>query len=184
MKQSAVLLLLCLFFAAAHSAHAQVAPSASGRRLGLQVGAEGSNFQPDYAGSGVPATSPQRLDGLGVYVDARFTRWAQIEAEGRWLHWNELSTGLTQNTYMIGPRIPIVEELKGFTPYGKFLFGWGSGPFLTGRTTAWAYGGGVDYRLSHKFSVRCVDFEYQDWRIQPASLKPWGLSAGLSYRVF
>jgi opacity protein-like surface antigen len=182
MKRSAAVLFLCVFFSAALCARAQVAPSASGRHLVLQVGAEGSNFQPDYAGQGVAQTSPQRLDGLGVYVDARFQRWAQIEAQGRWLHWNEYA-GITENTYMIGPRIPVVENWKGLTPYGKFLIGWGSGPFLTGRTTAWAYGGGVDYRLSRKFSLRCVDFEYQDWRVRP-NLYPWGLSAGLSYRLF
>ncbi len=187
MKRSAVVIFFCVFSAAAFSARAQVAPSATGRRLTLQAGAEFSNFQPDYTGAAAVAQpSPKRLDGLGVYIDANFARWIQIEAEGRWLHWNEYTQfgGITQNTYMIGPRVPIVENLKGFTPYGKFLIGWGSGPFLTGRTTAWAYGGGVDYRLSRKFNLRCFDFEYQDWNISPVSLHPWGYSAGLSYRVF
>lgn len=183
MKRLALLLVFCALSVPAPRLRAQVAPSAAGRRLHLQAGAEFSNFQPDYAGNGVAQTSPKRLDGLGVYIDARFNRWAQIEAEGRWLHWNEYSPGLTENTYMIGPRIPIKEDLKGFTPYGKFLIGWGSGPFLTGRTTVWTYGGGLDYRLSRKFSLRCVDFQYQDWRVRP-NLHPWGYSAGVSYRIF
>lgn len=186
MKLSAYALLLCACFAAPLSAHAQVAPAATGRQLRLNAGAEFSNYQPDFTGAAAVAqSSPQRLDGIGVYIDADFTRWVQIEAEGRWLHWNPYTQfgAITQNTYMIGPRVPIVEDLKGFTPYGKILIGWGSGPFLTGRTTAWAYGGGTDFQLSRKISLRCIDFEYQDWVVQP-TLHPWGLSAGLSYRIF
>lgn len=163
------------------SVRAQVAPSAVGSRLIVTAGGEGSIFQPDYAGQGVAQASPQRLYGVGAYVDAEFTRWIQIEAEGRWLRWNQYA-GVAENTYMIGPRVPIT-DYHGFAPYGKFLFGWGSGPFLTGRTTTWAYGGGVDYRLSRKFTLRCFDFEYQNWRVTP-TLHPYGGSVGLSYRVF
>jgi hypothetical protein len=45
------------------------------------------------------------------------------------------------------------------------------------------YGGGVDYRLNRKFTIRCADFEYQQWQVNP-TIWPYGLSAGLSYRVF
>lgn len=147
----------------------------------VNVGGEGSAFQPDYAGQGVAQAGPNRLYGIGAYVDVDFTRWIQVEGEGRWLHWNQYA-GIDQNTYMIGPRVPII-EFHRFTPYGKFLFGWASGSFLTGRTTAFTYGGGVDYRLSHKFTLRCFDFEYQDWRVTP-TLHPYGGSVGLSYKVF
>jgi len=138
-------------------------------------------FQPDYTGQGVAQTSPNRLYGIGAYVDADFTRWIQIEAEGRWLKFNQYN-GIDQNTYMIGPRVPII-EYRRFTPYGKFLFGMGDGSFLTGKTTTWAYGGGVDYRLNKKFTVRCFDFEYQSWRVTP-TLSPYGGSVGISYRIF
>ena len=181
MKRSTVVLLAFLLAAAAFSAQAQVVPSASGRRLTIHAGGEGSVFQPDYAGNGIAQASPNRLYGIGAYVDADFTRWVQIEAEGRWLRFNPYA-GINENTYMIGPRIPII-EFKRFTPYGKFLFGMSTGSFLTGRTTAWAYGGGLDYRLNRKFTLRCVDFEYQDWRVTP-NLFPYGFSVGLSYRVF
>lgn len=181
MKRSFVVFFAFVFLAGVVSARAQVNPSASGRQLVVNVGGEGSVFQPDYAGQGVAQSSPNHLYGFGAYVDADLTRWIQIEAEGRWLHWNSYA-GITQNTYMIGPRVP-VGDFKGFIPYGKFLIGWGSGPFLTGRTTVWTYGGGVDYRLGKKFTVRCFDFEYQDWNVTP-TLHPYGGSVGLSYRVF
>ena len=181
MKRSIVVLISLLILTAAVSVRAQVSESATGRRLKIYAGGEGSVFQPDYAGQGIAQTSPKRLYGIGAYVDADFSRWLGIEAEGRWLHWNQYA-GITENTYMIGPRVPII-EYKRLTPYGKFLFGMGSGSFLSGRTTAYAYGGGVDYRLGKKFSVRLFDMEFQSWRVTP-TLHPYGGSVGVSYRIF
>ncbi len=167
--------------AAAISARAQVAPAASRSGLSLSVGGEGSMFQPDYAGQGIAQTSPNRLYGIGAYADARFTRWVQIEGEGRWLHFNQYR-GINENTYLIGPRVPI-HDFHGWTPYGKVLFGWSSGSFLSGRAGVITFGGGVDYHLSRKFTVRAIDFEYQDWHVSP-TLWPYGGSVGISYTVF
>jgi hypothetical protein len=169
------LLLIC----AASSLHGQVAPAATSSSFRLDAGALGSVFQPDYDGSGKAETGPYRLYGVGGYVDARFSRWVQLEAEGRWLHFNEY-LGINENTYLIGPRIPVVTFHK-LTPYGKFLVGMGSGSFLTGHSFVLAYGGGFDYRLGHRFTVR-ADFEDQQWRITP-TLYPYGVSAGISYRI-
>jgi hypothetical protein len=177
-----ILVLLCvLLTTAAVSARAQVAPAATGRRFSISVGGEGSIFQPDYAGQGVAQASPKRLYGMGAYADARFTRWIQVEAQGRWLHFNQY-LGINENSYMIGPRVPI-HDFHGWTPYGKVLFGWGTGTFLTGQAGALAYGGGVDYQLSRKFTLRAFDFEYQQWKVKP-TLWPYGGSVGLSYRIF
>ncbi len=74
-----------------------------------------------------------------------------------------------ENTYLIGPRVPIT-TFHRITPYGKFLVGMGNGSFLTGNTFVLAYGGGVDYRLSHRFTLRAFDFEYQQWRLTPVTL--------------
>lgn len=183
MKRSLLVFFGLVLAAGVFSAQAQVAPAATGRKLVVNAGVEGSAFQPDYAGQGVAQNSPNKLYGIGAYVDADFTRWIQIEAQGRWSRWNQYAD-VTQDTYMIGPRVPIIEDWKGLTPYGKFLIGWGSGPFLTGRATAWAYGGGVDYHIRRsKFTVRCFDFEYQEWRVVP-TLNPYGGSIGISYKVF
>ena len=69
------------------------------------------------------------------------------------------------------------------TPYGKFLFGLGNAPFLSGNTFVLAYGGGVDYRLTRRFSLRAIDFEYQQWRVNP-TIYPYGGSVGISYKIF
>lgn len=184
MRRSLTLALFFLFAAAATlTAPAQVAPAATRNGLSLSVGGEGSLFQPDYAGQGVAQASPNRLYGFGVYADARFTRWIQIEAEGRWLHFNEY-LGIGQNSYLIGPRVPI-HDFHGFTPYGKILFGWSSGTsnWLNGHAGTIAYGGGVDYRATRKLTVRAFDFEYQDWHVTP-TIRPYGGSVGVSYTVF
>jgi Outer membrane protein beta-barrel domain len=175
-----------LFLAATFAAHcpAQVEHSAISGGPTVRAGGEFSIFQPDYAGQGIAQTSPNRLYGIGAFVDADFTRWIQVEAQGRWLHWNKYA-GIYQNTYGIGPRVPIW-EFQHFTPYGKFLIGWGSMSDLNGKATTFTYGGGVDYhpnRLSPRLTVR-GDFEYQDWRVADPNLHPYGGSIGVSYRVF
>jgi opacity protein-like surface antigen len=182
MKRTIVALLSMTLAAGAVSARAQVVPSATRQGLSVTAGGLGSAFQPDYAWGKSAETSPNRLYGVGAYVDVRFTRWVQIEAEGKWLRFNEY-LGLNQDSYLIGPRVPFnVPRLARVKPYGKVLVGMGSGSFLTGKATALAYGGGVDYRLTKRFSAR-ADFEYQQWSVTP-SIYPYGLSVGIGYKIF
>jgi hypothetical protein len=170
-----------VLFSAAVAAHAQVVPSATSSSFTLTAGALGSAFQPDYAGEGIAQTSPNRLYGAGAFVDARLSRWVDIEGEARWLRFNEY-LGIDENTYLIGPLIPIV-TVHRITPYGKFLVGMGNGSFLSGNTFVLAYGGGVDYRLSRKFTLRAFDFEYQQWQVTP-TIHPYGGSVGIAYHIF
>jgi len=188
---SAFIFLLC----AAASLRAQVAPSAFRGQLSLTAGGMGSVFQPDYAGghdsAGLPATSasPQRLFGFGAYADLKFTRWIQIEGEARWLRQNTF-VDINEDNYLIGPRVPIHEFRRlGFTPYGKALVGLGRMNFeynqAYGRFTDVALGGGVDLKLSRHFVVRPFDFEYQLWpNWVNGTLKPYGASAGIAYKIF
>jgi len=174
-------------FLAAVSAHAQVVPAANARTFSVSAGGLGSMFQPDYAGLGVAQTSPNRLYGPGVYVDVHFSRWLQVEGEGRWLRFNQYYAGGSppgngENTYLIGPRIP-VGTFHRVTPYGKVLVGMGNGSFLNGNTLVLSYGGGVDYKLTRRFTLRAFDFEYQQWFVNP-TLYPYGGSVGISYRIF
>ena len=159
----------------------QVVPSATGHEGALTAGGFGSMFQPDYAGNGIAQASPNPLFGVGVYVDYKANRWVVVEGEGQWLRFNQY-LGINQNTYSIGPKVPIV-DFKGMKPYGKVLFGIGSGSFLNGRTPVFTYGGGLDYRLSKHFTLRAFDFEYQQWLVTPR-LYPYGGSVGLAYRIF
>ncbi len=147
----------------------------------------GSVFQPDYAGRFTfqPEASPQPLIGAGAYVDFGFRRYLQFEAEGRWLRFNQYQD-IYQDNYLIGPRIPI-RKFGRWTPYGKALFGWGAmnSAFFSGRFANIALGGGVDYDLNRKFNIRVADFEYQLWpNWVNGTLKPYGGSVGVAYKIF
>ena len=187
MKRLTLALLFIAFLFAIVSARAQVVPAATSHTLSVSAGALGSMFQPDYDGLGIAFTSPNRLYGPGAYVDVHFSRWVQLEAEGHWLRYNQFyqpgsTTGNGESTYLIGPRVPIV-TFHRITPYGKFLVGLGNGSFLTGNTFVLDYGGGVDYRLTRRFTLRAFDFEYQQWHVTP-TLYPYGGSVGISYKIF
>jgi hypothetical protein len=175
----ALLLLLAAFGVA--SARAQVVPAATRGQFELDAGGLFSVFQPDYAGFGIAQTSPNRLYGIGAYVDIKVTRWVQFEVEGRWNRFNPY-LGITEDNYLAGYKLPI-HHFGRFTPYGKAMIGMGSGTFLNGNATTYAFGGGVDYRLTRKLSIRACDFEFQQWRVNP-TLMPYGGSVGIAYRVF
>jgi opacity protein-like surface antigen len=145
-----------------------------------------SAFQPDYAGGFVSGNSANRLYGAGAFVDVNFTRWFQVEAEGRWLRFNQF-VDINETNYLIGPRLQI-HRFGRFTPYAKALAGYGMMNFefneATGRFTALAYGGGVDVKLTPRISAR-GDFEFQQWPrwLGNEELYPYGASVGISYRI-
>lgn len=179
MRRSAFLLFIFIAGAVA-GGWAQAAPAATDRQLTIMAGGMVSGFQPDEGGTD--------LVGVGTYVDFHFSHWVQVEAEGRWLRWNEYY-GEHQDNYLIGPRVPI-KQFGNFNVYGKTLIGYGKMTFPFnygyGTFTDLAFGGTLDYRLSRKITVRAADFEYQYWPkwINNTSLTPYGVSAGVSYRVF
>lgn len=182
-------LLLIPFAAGANLACAQNAPSGYGRTFSLTAGAMGSAFQPDYQGGGVPDASPNALFGVGGYVDLQFSRWLGLEAEGRWLRFNQYAD-IHETDYLLGYRLP-VQQLRFWklTPYGKVMIGYGRMTFeynqAHGRFTNIAYGGGLDMRTGGRLTIRPVDFEYQQWpNWLGTSLHPWGFSAGIGYRIW
>jgi opacity protein-like surface antigen len=206
----AALLLLAGAGLANSSLHAQAVPSATARQFSLTAGGTFSLFQPDFVGGTSAQTNGQSLfygiDGPAVFVDVRFRRWVQFEAEGRWMRFNVRSTStvsgslnvnaVPEDNYLVGPRIPF--RVGRFTPYAKILGGYGvtnllnvnqvAGNSLSGYMLA--YGGGTDYRLTKHLSVRLIDFEYQQWFLTaPATstsftIQPYGASAGISYKIF
>jgi hypothetical protein len=206
--------LFCILLAAGiASAHSQAVPSATARHFSITAGGMASLFQPSFQGdwqaqtnpatpcfptsvcSPVSSRSPYGLFGAGAYVDIRFTRWIQIEAEGRWLRYNQYQN-IHQDNYLIGPRIPIHRFWKA-TFYGKALVGYGSmdlGQYpglcsgqceASGQFTNVAFGGGADIRLTRRISFRAFDGEYQYWpQWGSTSLSPYGVSMGVGYRIF
>jgi opacity protein-like surface antigen len=176
-----VIALFCILLSAATASRAQVVPSATAQRFSVTVGGLGSLDQPDYAGAGIAQNSPNRMVGIGAFVDLKVNRWVQIEAKGNWLRFNRY-LGASEDSYLIGPRLPL-HRFGRVTPYAKALFGLGNASFLDGLAFTYAYGGGVDYRVTKRISVRAIDFEYQQWRATPAFV-PYGFSAGVGYKIF
>lgn len=179
---------LGLLISGAQLAGAQALPSAYGRTFRLSAGGIGSAFQPDYKGGGVPSVSSNYLLGGGAYVDVHLSRWFGIEAEGRWLRFNQYAN-IHQDNYLLGYRLPLPQlTFWNLTPYGKVLVGYGQMNFeyndAHGHFSDIAYGGGLDRHTSGKWTFRPVDFEYQQWpNWLGTTLHPWGFSAGISYRI-
>lgn len=186
-RRSAFPLLLVLLTAAA-SAHAQAAESATNRRLTITAGAMGSGFNPNDQNNSFYAGGNNYLIGFGTYVDVRFTHWFQVEGEARWMRFNQYA-GEHLDNYLVGPKIPI-HRFGRADLYGKVMIGTGKMTFPFdygyGTFTALAYGGGVDYKLSQKFTLRPIDFEFQQWPqwLSGSALYPYGFSVGIGYRVF
>lgn len=187
MRRFALVLFLILLSITRHAA-AQAVESATTRQLSLTAGGFGSVFNPGDSGNQFYQSGSNYLIGLGTYVDVHFSRWVQIEAEGRWLRFNEYN-GESMDHYLVGPRVPI-HQFGRFNAYGKVLIGVGKMTFPYGyghgSFTALAYGGGVDYRMSRKLTIRAGDFELQQWPkwLPGSALYPWGVSVGVGYRVF
>lgn len=195
MKRSAVFLLFFCLIAAAGSrtGFAQAVESADAPGLHLNVGGMASGFEPG-AGAGLSSLKPDSstpwLFGAGVYADLHVSHWVQLEAESRWLRFNEYG-GEHEDNYLVGPRVPIHRIGRRGEVYGKVLVGLGNMTFANdpgswGHFTDLAFGGTVDFRLTRKITLRAVDFEYQDWPVwlPGASLQPYGVSVGASYRIF
>lgn len=158
---------------------AQVVPSATRSGLSLTAGGMVSVFKPDYV--------PNKLAGVGGYVDLNIFHGIGVEAEGRWQRFNEFE-GISQDNYLIGPRYQF-RRIWRVHPYAKGLMGFTNmnfGPNVgTGRFTTLAIGGGVDLRVTRKLSVRAFDAEYQYWPdFLGGALRPYGASVGIGYRIF
>ena len=206
MRRFGTVLFSILFAVGTVAAGAQVVPTATGRQVSLTVGGMASVFQPDYEGAWVIQSDPsvscqvgyycaplaqnsQALFGAGAYIDLKVNRWVQFEAEGRWQRWNQYA-GIHQDSYLAGPRLPLY-RFKKATVYAKTLFGFSNmdfgffGNYGHANFTDFAFGGGVDLKLTKRLTLRPADFEYQYWPWWGnSSLSPYGASVGMSYRIF
>ena len=171
--------ILCFFGPGVCGLYGQVVPSAIHSPISLTVGGTASVFKPDYV--------ENKLGGVGAYVDLNVFRSFGVEAEGRWQRFNEFEK-ISQDNYLIGPRYRL-HPIWRAQPYVKALGGYSNMNFefgeATGRFTTLAAGGGIDWRLTRRLSVRAIDVEYQWWpNFLNGSLTPYGASVGVGYRIF
>ena len=182
---------------------AQSQKSAIGGDASLWAGGEVSYFDPDYSCTGGYVWScSQDMLGAGALVDFNLrSKWG-AEGEARWLHWNGVGEQV-ESSYMAGPRYRLYRHNR-FDFWARVLAGggWITTPYypaidsLKGSYFAFAPGGSIDYRVSHRLIVR-ADYEYQFWpsfqgppTYSPTGapiqhnggLTPNGVSLGILYR--
>lgn len=172
-----LLLLLLVLPACAWSQATQAAGVGPG--LYTTVGIEGSFFKGDYG--------QVNLYGPAIVVDAHIHRYVGLEAEARFLRWGG-KQGVQQNTYLAGPRVSL--RPVGWVPYVKmpvglgtmrFPYGYGNGNYFV-----LAPGAGVEKWIANdNVRLRVIDLEYQVWpQFTFGTLKPYGISTGISFRVW
>ena len=178
-----LILFLCPIFL-----HAQAVSPATPKLATLSVGGYFSYGQTDYG--------QKHAYGPGAYVDFNYRVWRNIgvglEGEGRFLNYltnSSTGAGISEDNLLAGPRVTYMLGSR-WLPYIKFLAG-GSRfhypNFISHQTftyTTIAGGGGLDYHLTDRITIRPADFEYQHWDFPPTGLTPWVYSAGVSYRLF
>lgn len=171
-------------FTHAPQAHAQVHQSAVGSRPNLWIGAEFSDFNPDY--------NFFRLYGAAIYGDYYFTRNIALEGEGRLLDFTT-AAGQTQKSLLFGPSYTAYRHGR-FSVNGKVLLGAVKINYPNnigyGSYFAFAPGGNVEYAITPRIRLR-GEYEYEflpsapGFAGQPSSgLTPNGFSFGASYHIF
>ncbi len=107
-----------------------------------------------------------------------------------------------ESTYMFGPEVHYM--WRKLRPYGDFFIGKGNidykGTSFKDDSIVYEPGGGVDYHINRRWSIRLIDFQYQFWNLSthfypagfvpgaPAqyvdtTLKPYTISFGVLFRV-
>lgn len=193
-------LVLAVFLACTvGSARAQVAQSANEKTSPFSIGLGLSAFNFPRVESGhilggtlwagySPTHVPWILHGIGLEGEARDLNYGRS---------GTLKPVERVDLAAVGP-IYTWQHYHNLRPYAKLLFGYGNADYpITGgvryqqsRTIASA-GGGVDYRLSHRFWVR-ADYEYQYWpdffkypgtTILNEKWHPQGITVGAVYHI-
>jgi hypothetical protein len=172
---------LCLLslFAIVRSMPGQAIATVTGGETSLSAGATFSQYQMDYG--------KRALGGYAIHADWDRTRRWGVEFEARVLRLNQ-EVGTHETTFLVGPRY--ILRRKVFSPYAKLLLGDGKFHYpynyAEGSYFVLAPGAGVEVRMGEsRYSIRLVDFEYQSWpNFSFNGLNPYGVSGGLSVRIF
>lgn len=175
----ALLPVLLLALMAGGIARAQVAESALGGNQTVSAGILGTYLHTNYG--------DRKLLGVGIFVDADLNRHYSLEGEGSWMRWHQRDN-VHIDTYLAGPRYQF-SYIHRFQPYAKFLIGDGefNFPYNYGHGSYFVMspGGGIDYRLTPRVSLRAVNFEYQIWPgFTFGTLDNYSVSTGIRFRIF
>jgi hypothetical protein len=157
-------------------ARAQALPTAS-RAAILKAGGGWSIADPNYGS--------RLVQGLSIYGNLDFRNRLGIEGD---IHRTSLVTpaNIGVDSYLLGPRY--VYRHNRLWPYAKVLFGLGRLKYIDLHTAytykVYAFGGGLDLKLTKRINVRTIDFEYQQWPGYPATgHAPMVFTSGAAYVI-
>jgi hypothetical protein len=153
-----------------------VEPADAGRAM-LSVGVAASGFTLGYG--------DRKILGISAWVDTDTIRRLGFEGEMRRLEYQQ-TANVHAETYLSGVRYHL--NFGRTQPYLKVLGGYGHFTFpynyAKGSYFVVAGGGGLDYRLNRRWTVR-TDFEYQEWpQFTYGAMNSLGATVGIRYRVF
>lgn len=103
---------------------------------------------------------------------------------------------LNQDSFIVGPEYHI-NAGRHLKPYVGFQLGYGTLSATQGSYSdnafVYSVGGGLDYKLKKKWSIRAIDAQYQNWNLGTASsgpqkgksvtYTPYQIGFGVSYRI-
>jgi len=184
MKKTCLMSLTFSLFTLLPSAlHAQATPAAT--RGGIaQAGAS-------YTVSNEDEYPGKYLQGMTIYGTFDLNNHLGVEGNVHLVSAFKSYYSYKETSYDAGLRW--TQHYRKFSPYAKGLVGFGhaTAPFrdqIVGGSTPGTYflfalGVGLDYSLTDKMNIRCLDFEYQRWpNFPPHGLTPPLLSVGAAYR--
>jgi len=159
MKVKVVVCLLAVVSLFGAAAHAQDVPK-------FDLSAGYSYVRANPATTGIDSFN---MDGGSASIAYNATHWLSAVADIGGYHANNiLGTGVdgTLSTYLFGPRVSY-RHSERVTPFGQVLFGDahigghnGLAFSSSNNSFAMAIGGGVDVKVSHRFSLRPVQVDY------------------------
>ncbi len=184
MRHSFLLSLIACVALSSTTVRAQVPRTSTGDLSHLWVGAEYSNFYPDW---GIP-----RLPGLGFYANINLYKRLGAEGEARFFTFTKPG-GLTEKNFFFGPNVLVYQHGR-FYGNVRFVAGAGLVTYTNGigygSYFAFAPGGNVEYRFARNWKAR-FDYEHQFLPSAPGlpgypdnGLTPAGYSGGISYRIY
>ena len=177
MKSFLSLFVILLGFSAfLSSARAQAVYTATGNTR-IQAGGGYLYLRTDYA--------DRPTGGLTLWGDYDFNRLIGAEAEA---HFGGIVSpeDIGENSYLVGPRFSY--RRHKLTIYGKVMVGQGSisnqNLHSSSSYKMYAFGGGLEYKVTRKINIRAIDIEEQKWvHFQPNVLSPVAISIGAMYVI-
>lgn len=167
-------------------AFAQSRPSAYVHRHSIYVGGEYALWNSDYFGDN------QSLNKSAYTIYGDYMVWNGAWPVSLEVNYTQLASQENDKrdmfSFLSGPKIS--HHFGRWEPFAKV--GAGIGHFRSegvldqpqiGNHFAIGFGGGLEYKLTSRITLRPVDYTFERWNFSPHALSPSALGFGLSYRI-